>query len=507
MALTPVPLVKINGSAIRCDAAALETEPVVVRGFSIKWGRAEYMDPGVEPASTTIYLVDASGRWAQMIRDSAAIGSPVIIQWSAQSDAGTTVGPVVMFRGRVTTSKATPQGWGTGTGKRAWLVELTAADRTADYGNALAGAEPWPAETMIDRAIRVRDLGNAGGAGISQVYFWPGYVDSPVSPLDANGKSALELMGAFYASMGNDSYAYDPDENVIRQAIRLAQPIDIHLGSFDDNLGAVLPVASDVTVDNKVYPGVGLGGCELVGEPVIEATTASEINRLECRWKDKTNDYGDVVSVHDMLTPGDARRVLAWESWLSDGVAIDPTLENVAARAREEGRRPRHPQIATPWSFTFVTERMARFMLQCWENTRLAYISGSLAWQWLMSDAVGYMPVVAPIGGETDWDPKRGWRATLSVHWVYDSTPSSSSATWSALQQIKTSTSTPSVPWWWSILGIPMPAPVSVGQPTPERDLTWGEAAGAGYRFDSSVTWGDMQNVPPTGTQIIDHIN
>lgn len=508
MAVTPTPMVLINGRGLRCDAAALETEPLAIRGFTIRWGRDEYMNPGVEPASTTITVVDASGEWARNIRTSVAIGSPVQIQWSATSPGGSRIGPVVMFRGRVSHISAQPANWELADGRRPWIIELTAPDRTADFGNALAGPAPWPAETMVERAIKIRDLGLAAGSEISEVYFWPGYVDSPVSPLEVNGKSGLELLGALYASMGNDSYAFDPDENVIRQAIRLAQPVTVHLGSFDDNLGAVLPVANDVVVDGKTYPGVGLGGCELIGHPSIEATAASELNYLECRWKDRTNDHNDWVTHISMVEAGDGRRTMAWESWLSDGLAIDPTMENVAERAREEGRRPTPPAVQNPWSFSFVTERMARFMLQCWENPRMAFISGSLAYQWLMNGDPGYPPVVAPIGGATTWDPARGWQARLNVHWVFKNTPAAAGATWKSLEQVKTTSTAPSVPWWWSLVGLPTPPPVTTGSRTPERDMTWGDpSSGSGYRFAESVTWGDMQHVPTAGAQIKDHLS
>ena len=140
-------------------------------------------------------------------------------------------------------------------------------------------------------------------------------------------------------------------------------------------------------------------------------------------------------------------------------------------------------------------------------NTRPAYLAGSLPWQWLMGTSTDYPPIVAPIGGETSYDPWRGWTAHIRVHWIQNLSPPGIQARWQDLQQIKMTVKTETVPWWWKFTPLPQPKPKRVGERTPERDLTWGEVAdGAGYRFAGSVTWGDMRNVPPDGTQIVDHL-
>lgn len=506
MAVSVMPDVFIGGVAVACRASALDTEPIVIRGFEIKWGRSEYMDPSVSPGSVVLTLLDTTGTWASRIRANSALGLPVEIRWQGTAtDTGRRIGPVTMFRGRTSHVEARPHTLHADDGRTAWTVTLTCADRTADYGNATAGTEQWPAERMIDRAVRIRDLGISSGSGIEQVYFWPGYVDTPTSPLDVKNTTALSLLADFFASMGNDAYSYDPDANVIRQSIRLSQAMTTYLATFDDSRGAVLPVASDITVDNVVYPGVGLGGCELRGEPSVVADPSTDINRLECTWQDYSTDYGDWTTILDNRDPNSPRRVMAWDSWLAIGEAIDPTLENVWNRAREEGRRPRHPDITYRPGKSFISERMARWMLATWENTRAAYISGNLAYEWLMGTATGYAPVVAPLGGTTAYDPEDGWTIEMHVHWIHNTTPTTTPATWTSLQQIKATTTTPTAPWWYALLGIPAPPPVTVGSPTPERDLKWGDPETVpGYAWDTSVTWGDLKHVPTTGTQVKD---
>lgn len=510
MAIKVVPSVFIGGVEVACTADRLDDAPVAIRGLEFKWGREDYQTAATSPASLELFVTDVTGAWAQRIREARAIGTTVEVYWTPYPVdlPGVAGRPVRMFRGRIQSARAVPMDRLAADGRRRWEIELTAADRTADYGNALAPPGEWPVETMLDRAVKIRNLGTAAGAGIEAVYFWPGYESSTTWPLDVKGKDGLGLLSEFYASMGNDSYSYDPAENVIRQAIRLSQSMTVHLGSFDDDRGAVYPVPSDIIVDGVTYPGVALGGCQLEGTPEVVADAATDINRLECAWKDWATEHKDITTVRENVNPGDARRVLAWSSWLRRGETIDATLDNVWNRAREEGRRPRHPDITTTPTHTFPTNRLALWTLQTWENTRPAYIAGSAAYQWLLGSEPAYSPIVAPIGGTTSFDPVDGWSTTMRVHWIHNSATAAPSATWTSLRQVRVTTSTPSVPWWYALLGIPTPPPVSVGQPTPERDLTWGEAAaGAGYRFADSVTWGDMRQVAATGSQIVDHLN
>lgn len=512
MAVTVRPSITIDGERVACDAEALDLEPVAVRGFNITWGRDDYQSSSVSPASAEISLIDTTDEWAGRIRTRNALGLKVEISWIGYSvpaddpDAEPTIiGPVIMFRGRITSAEARPRNISASDNRKAWEISINLADRTADYGNALAPPVEWPRETMLARAIKIRNLGLESGSQIDEVFFWPGYVSSLASPVDVKDASALDLMADFYASMGNDTYSYDPHQNVIRQYIRLSQPTTTYLATFDSSQGAVLPVPNDIIVDDETYPGVALGGCELLGEPAVIVEPEQDINRLECSWKDHGTNHGDWTTIKEDVKAGDARRVMAWSSWLDGGLTIDATLDNVWNRARQEGARPRHPVIELPPAHEFVSERLARWLLSTWANTRPAYIAGSLAYLWLMADMPEYSPIVAPIGGTTRYDPLEGFSASLNVHWIHNNGPSISPARWGSMKQVRTSFEQGSVPWWWQLIGLPIPPPVAVGEHTPERDLKWGDPATLeGYGWDRSVSWADARHIENTNTQIKD---
>lgn len=507
MAVAPRPTIYLNGRKVACSMAALDAEPVAIRGYSIQWGRGDYHDSDAEPASIRMHLADSTGAWAEKIRTSRAIGQTIEVRLSATSDQDGGTHEWIQFRGRVSHAVARPMTNNGPLGQTRWEITLDGADRTADMGSTTVIEKEWPQEKILERAIRIRDYGKSAGSGIDNIYFFPGYLESRCAPLDTQRATPLALMGDLYRSMGNDSWAYDPDGNAVRQVIRLAQHMNVHLGTFDDTRGAVLPVVNDIELDGVTYEGIGLGACELAGHPEIEADVSTDINRLECKWKDYSTNFGEWTTVKENVTVGDSKRTMAWDSWFDAGEVIDPTLANVWNRVRQEGARPRHPDIELRQRKSFPTFRHARWWLHTWENTRPAYLAGSLPWQWLMGTSTDYPPIVAPIGGETSYDPWRGWTAHIRVHWIQNLSPPGIQARWQDLPQIKMTVKTETVPWWWKFTPLPQPKPKRVGERTPERDLTWGEVAdGAGYRFAGSVTWGDMRNVPPDGTQIVDHL-
>ena len=174
MAIKVVPTVTIDGRPVACTADRLDVEPVVIAGFNIDWGRNEYGNPSTSPASLALTITDATGEWATAIRTTRAVGLPVLVTWRLTLDPGGVPGPRSRCLGPHPKARAVPMDDRTTTdGRRRWRVRATVADRTADYGNGLAGPAPWDSETMLSRAVKVRDLGVAAGSGIEHVYFWP----------------------------------------------------------------------------------------------------------------------------------------------------------------------------------------------------------------------------------------------------------------------------------------------------------------------------------------------
>lgn len=499
------PWLEIDGTRVPCHATVLPTRPVVMDGLTIEWGRAGYYE-STEPARLATRLWDATGDWAKKIRDSQALGLHVAVKWDAPS------GTVIAYRGVIAHAAAHPTDDHTDDGALIWQIDLECVDPTATLGNVyplpgtLAGGQ-----TMEQRKQWLMGLAVYGGLQVSDIDYQSGYATSKTKPVKVGEDSALDLLTAFYDSMSKDAFTYDHEHNAIRQCERHDGDFQTYLASFDDARGAVMIAATDTVIDGVTRPGVALSGCRL-GVPdgiEITASTETDINRVETTWADGLDDYKSKVAFKESVAVGQPRRLLSNETWLTTGWAIELQLQSAWDRARAEGRRPRHPSIRHKPGTRFATERLARWWLRAWEDTRPAFVNGDLAHSWLMQDATAWPPLVSPLGGTIEYTYSDGWAIELQVQWMNDRTQVNP-MTWGALQQLQWTTTATPVPWWYKFTGLPIPPPKTVGTPTPERDVYWGSpadntaAADRQYRFDESVTWADLKYLDNSDREIRD---
>lgn len=483
MALEARPSIYLNGQRIACTASAIEREPVAVRGLEFKWGRDSYLDGDTTPATLTCWITDATGKMALFVQNKVIIGFRIEVFYELfDTDTGNQVGSTIrMYSGRVQVATARPAGHTEDTHSQRFDVEITAADRTADYGNAVERQIKWPREKMVPRAVRIRDIGNRGGAGIDAVYFWPGYVDVYARPVEEDSLSGLDMLKAFYNSMGNDTYAYDPHANAIRQAIRFSQSMRIHLRVLDPEIESVAPAVDGFTIDSVYYPPISISAGDIKAEngAPIEASRDTSINRLESTYKSSEDNFtqnGWYVYIDNVRT-GDAVRLYQWDSWIYDVNTLKATIQNVERKINFEGSRPKPPNLVMGPMNRFLSIDAAAWLLQTWENTRPAYIFGHQMNTWLDNPWTWYAPVYGPIGGVTKFDPMRGWSFDIRLQQIweeerkdgrleYDSVAGDIYFQWRNIYQNR------------------------------GAQMTWGEAQeGAGPRFADCVSWDDMRVV------------
>lgn len=481
MALEARPHLLLNGKEISCSADAIAREMVAVKGLEFKWGRDSYLDGDTTPASLTCHISDATGQLGLWIQTRLIIGKPIEVQYTLHDkDTGERVGNTIsMYRGRVQVATARAAGRIQENGAMRFDVELTCADRTADYGNAVERQLKWGREKMIGRANLIRDLGNRGGAQIANVYFWPGYVDTYVRPIEEDGIDGLELLKRFYNSMGNDTYAYDPHSNAIRQAIRFSMPMNIVLRVLDPKKFSVAPATNDFTVDNVRYPSISISSGEIQardGAPII-ASRENSINRLESTYRSRKDNYSQDGWYFALgnVQPGDSVRLYQWHSWIDDENILGATLYNVEKKVKDEGSRPKPPNLVMGPKNSFLSIDEAAWLLQTWENIRPAYIFGHTMNTWLDNPFDWYPPVYGPIGGVTKFDPKRGWSFDINLQQIYNESPGSAHRKYDPVEG--------DVYFQWR--NVPK---------APNLMMTWGEAQeGVGPRFADCVSWDDTR--------------
>ena len=502
--ITVRPTVTLDGAVLSCDPDDLGVAPIGVSDMTIDWGRAGYFD-GADPARLSLTLWDSTAHWAIRIRDSRALGTHVRVHWELAGEE------VTLYRGTIVDATATPTDKLDDYGRHVWSISIVAADPAAALGNVF----PLPGvladtDTMDDRKRWLMGLAEYGGLVIGDIDYQSGYAPSLTSPLEVGEDSALDLVTGFYSSMSGDAWTYDPEANKIRQCERHDGSFTTYLASQSDQPGAVLIASSDTIIDYVTRDGVPLASCDVTVPDgfTIAASTDTDINAVETTWRDPLDEWKDKKSFRESTSPGSPRRLLSNETWMTADWGIEMQLASAWDRARNEGRRPRHPAIAFRAGHEFATARLARWWLRTWEDTRPAFLNGDAAHGWLTAGGDTWAPLVSPLGGTVVYNGRTGWTITLAVQWMNnrdDVTP----MTWKNLQQMQWSTSTPSVPWWHKLLGLPAPAPVTVGSPTPERDVRWGapnndDADVPEYRFDPSVTWSDLRYLDDQSREVKD---
>ena len=400
MAVQPWPVVIFDGVSQKCLVIDLYTDPVVLDGLEVNWGRSEYLShAGV--GTLNVSWIDRTGALAARMRNQTLIGKPIAVQYADGTGWGAT-----FFQGRITGCAAqpgVPDPYATDPEAKCWRVTMQASDKTSDLANIIQPPGTWPQETMQARAVALR--GASFIAGISEFYFYPGHTSSVCWALDVKGKDNLSLLRDMYYSMG-DTFAYLPDENVCRYLHRRAY--DVWANWVQSSDGIIRMTANDHTFDGQTYRGVGVQACDVTSDEDATIPIQSAVTRVEASWKDTVNGGADVVTVvyaDEQSELDRGRRTLTFTSWLGDGLQLDPVVLEVLNRGRYEGSQPKHPNITRDTRRTngFYNKGEARAMLKGGETQGVEYLSGSLYSQWMF-----VAPFYGVLGGTIRYEHP-GW--------------------------------------------------------------------------------------------------
>lgn len=418
MGVTPKPEIWIDGALIRSapiDVAGSPrlhaTAPTLVDQFTIGWGRS---NPWEQPSAAVLKfrMFDPTGAWLKRIRNRNAIGKPVAVLFDRADGSD-----YWMYRGFTTDVDAraqrgrTTDGWVDG-----WDVQVTAADPTSALGNIRIGWEDWPAESMLARAVRIRN--RAAPAGIRQFYFQPAWTEGPLRALELRDTDLGAVVNQMYASFG-EQYHYHPHRNVVKRIPRHNLAIVARLRQFAGNwnqvgpgLGDFIdPAGSEDPIDTAASPSATIDGAAVSSELALSTDQLVDITRVECTWKDGVNGGTGVTSVAQKPNSPDPQRTLAYESWYSDGRWIDPILAAVYEKVTTETTIPNHPPLTVDTRYTdgFLNWHQAESLLTPCEDIRTVYVTGSP-----FAAAFDQIPVYSPCGGTITYSGGH-WRVELNV--------------------------------------------------------------------------------------------
>ena len=362
MPVNPQPRIILDGTFLSCAPAVTNDggqkvfaldRPTLVDDLAISWGRDDqWTQP--DPAVVTFKLWEPyPGTWLTKIVNDTAMRRGVNIVYTEPASAGGPYpGDKSIFQGFTTNVDVVWSVQRTAAGKTAgWMVTIQAADRSATLGQLnWAAGNVLPEETMQNRAVKIRNQG--APAGIREMYFESRFAPANCKAVPTQDKSVLDMVNAMYTSFA-DQWCYNPGRNTINRIptgsvwgnydLKIAKPsssnvLHLYPPAWQDTTGA------QADIDKQQYPPGSIGACNVTGDIRLAANTVQSITDLSCSWFDKPNNKDWKTNLTVKSDGGPPAR-LAWESWMNNGTAINPMMQDVKNMVLGDGRRPMHPQI------------------------------------------------------------------------------------------------------------------------------------------------------------------
>lgn len=376
----------------------------LVSGLTITWGRKDiWTQP--EPATLSFTVFDATDYWATKIAAKEALNVGVTV--NVNLPAGKTHddapnGEYYLFRGWTTKVTATQtRAWTTAGWQDGFLVTITCTDRAGALGQVPYFNITLPAQNMVDRFIRLRN--DAAALGIREFYFDDERKNAPVREHKYDDSTGLDVLGDMYKSMG-DQWAYNPNRNTIN---RIPSHYDkdragnAFLYNFDGEL-VPIPVSQDdpsgreSAHDRAKYPAGFIDGTEVTSKTVLSAEQGGEIDQIIGKWNNRHDNGRQINTTLTLSTARPPYRTLTFDSHLTDGLDLDPTVWKLQHRVQSFAG-PHHPAVRYEAGRYggFISVEQGMFWLGTVERYVLAYISAS---PWVAATkTVG--PYVSPSGG------------------------------------------------------------------------------------------------------------
>lgn len=278
------------------------------------------------------------GSWVEQVGSWLSFATVQLDNVQVLAPGPTAPRTVLAFAGRITDLAA---GWEEG--DEAPIIEVTAADFTADLGNVKVGDEPWTRETMAQRFQRVLQLAeDSTGVPIAS------YIDSTLAGLelayqDVDAQPVTGLLKDFSQSV--DAVLWSAVHQVTGPYLRVEDPATrpSALMLTDDTgsgLVEIVPTASVI--------GVELSSCDVLRSPVRYVQSVSDVaTGATVTWLEEvTDDEGQIsttehaVNVIDAALEADhGQRRMSLSTLLADPEDATTVAERLMARASFSGWR------------------------------------------------------------------------------------------------------------------------------------------------------------------------
>lgn len=411
MSITATPTLTVAGLPVATGTAG---DLAAVAGLSLTWGRSGVLEEP-SPATVSVTVLDRSPAAAFASR-ADLIGQPILTGYTTSTGAS-----VTNFRGRITDVVVTPRAGAVAGG--GFTVTLAASSMEVDLANVLIPAgTSWPAETFAARRTRLAALLPAGmftggvvlptRAGLVMVDTTGPALDTyTAAPMNAGGKSLLELLRGLFASTSPLPMVYDPALDRLTFAPRRRYG---YVTSRRLTLSARLLTSTE---QGGRYVATGLSGLCLDGHRL--EYTGSLSRGLDGRLTRCAVSYVDQAAANAQLTTGGGTfwgglepvigsRVLTVDTIHADAAAAQQLAGFYIEVASREAAAPALGQVGYSTAREPLRDAAhAAVLLGGVESANAVFIRGS----WLPQLKV--RPVVGVIGGTITYSDRQ-WRADLT---------------------------------------------------------------------------------------------
>lgn len=408
------------------DAEGREVLPIgdggssIIGDLTIDWGRSDvWTQPDPAVATVLVWQSDRAAEAQPVANIARATPGRGIVGWPFKITVTKNGTAYDMFRGRVTNVDAERSTMRTVNGlEPGWTFRIQAADRSG----ALAQVDKQgfvkldAGRTMKANADFLNTF--ASWVGIREMYFEAAYQNGKCRFVDMTDKNLYDMVVEMYSSFAHQ-FAYQPRRNVV---IRI--PSAYNHGSYSLKFGRtavggtvrlyapqwVDNTGREAPVDSEPYPSAYVGGDDVSGDVRLTSDQGNAISHLECKWFDAVASNKDIIT-RVRVDSGTNLGLLRYDSWFSDGLQVDPILQDVKRKCLAEGDRAFHPTIV--WDTAKAGD------VPDW-NT---FESLTLPAQTLRMMVIAGSPFAAMMNLPPIWYPAGGVIAYGGGHWTFTVNP------------------------------------------------------------------------------------
>ncbi|MGB3604241.1 MAG: hypothetical protein WBA38_11910 [Gordonia sp. (in: high G+C Gram-positive bacteria)] len=353
----------INTTNVGCstvlDAEGRECLPhrraSILGELTVDWGRSDvWAQPDPAVFTMTVWQSDAAAQeWPDFDLAHATPGSGMVSLNTSIGLLDAHGNTYYVFQGRMTNVDAERQQVRTERGlENGWLLRIQASDRAG--GLAQVDKQGF-VKLDAGRTMKANaDFLNvfSGWANIRETYFEAQYQNGKCRYVDMVDKTLYDVLVELYASFSHQ-FCYNSRRNTLNRipaaynhgAYSLALgrtavggTVRLYAPRWVDNTGREDPQ------DSQSYASGYIGGNQVSGDVRISADQGQAISHIECKWHDASRTDDDVVS-RVLVTSSANRGLLRFDSWFSDGLQIDPIMQDVKRKCLAEGSRAFHPTV------------------------------------------------------------------------------------------------------------------------------------------------------------------